>query len=358
MNQKNARAPKAAGLRRVLIALVAALGIFAAAGASAAEPVRIGLQKIAALGPIFIAVDKGYFAAEGLDPKLVYFDASQPIAVAVMSGDLDFGSTGLTAGFYNLAGKGAMRILASEAEEKQSFHGGVLVASNKAYDAGLRSLRDLKGHSVAITQIGSAIHYSLSLILAKYDIPLASVKVLPLQTNPNSVSAVIGGQADAALTPITYVQPALERGDIKMLGFVGDEVSWQLGGLFASAKLADERPDFVKRFLAAYRQGTRAYHDAFAGPDERRQDGPTAPEMAAIIAKYIGATEESVRGSIAYVDADARLDEADILHQVEWYKSQHMVNADADAAAMLDTRYAVPLPGRALTSGTAASPSR
>ena len=73
--------------------------------------------------------------------------------VQAVSGDIDFGSTGLTAGFYNLAGKGAMRILASETQEMQSFHGGVIVASNRAYETGLRSLRDLKDHSVAITQI-------------------------------------------------------------------------------------------------------------------------------------------------------------------------------------------------------------
>jgi NitT/TauT family transport system substrate-binding protein len=329
---------------KMRVGILAALVSIATALGASAEPVKIGLQKIAALGPIFVAVDKGYFAAAGLTPQLVYFDASQPIAVAVMSGDIDVGITGLTAGFYNLAGKGAMRILASETQEMPSFRGGVIVASNRAYDAGLKSFTDLKSHSVAITQVGSAIHYSLSLILAKYQIPLTSVKILPLQTNSNSVSAVVGGQADAVLTPVTYVLPALQRGDVKMLGYVGDEVSWQLGAVFVSGKVADERQDFVKRFLGAYRQGTRDYHDAFVGPDERRRDGPDAPALLAIIAKSVGGTPANVGGSIAYVDADGRLDEQDIARQVEWYKSQHMVNADVNTAAMIDNRYARPLP--------------
>jgi NitT/TauT family transport system substrate-binding protein len=315
-------------------------------GASSAETVRIGLQKIAPLGPIFIAVDKGYFAAEGLTPQLVYFDASQPIAVAVMSGDIDFGSTGLTAGFYNLAGKGAMRIIASETQEMPSFRGGVIVASDRAYDAGLKSIADLKGRSVAITQIGSAIHYSLGLVLTKHDVPLASVRILPLQSNLNSVSAVVGGQVNAALTPLTYALPALGQGEIKTLAYVGDEVSWQLGAVFTSGKTADQRQDFVKRFLGAYRKGTRAYHDAFVGPDGRRRDGPTAPEMLAITTKYVGGTRDNVRNSISYVDAEGRLDEKDIAHQIEWYKSQRMVNPGVDAAAVIDYRYAVPLTDR------------
>ncbi len=326
------------------VGILAALVSIATVLGASAEPIRIGLQKIAALGPIFVAVDKGYFAAAGLTPQLVFFDASQPIAVAVMSGDIDVGITGLTAGFYNLAGKGAMRILASETQEMQSFRGGVIVASNRANAAGLKSLDDLKGHSVAITQVGSAIHYSLSLVLAKHGIPLTSVRVLPLQNNSNSVSAVVGGQADAALTPVTYVLPALQRGDIKLLGYVGDDVSWQLGAVFVSGKVADQRQDFVKRFLTAYRQGTRDYHDAFIGPDERRRDGPTAPALLAIIATSVGDSAENVRASIAYVDADGRLDERDIAHQVEWYQSQHMVNADVNTAAIIDSRYAVALP--------------
>jgi NitT/TauT family transport system substrate-binding protein len=158
------------------------------------------------------------------------------------------------------------------------------------------------------------------------------------------MSAVVGGQADAALTPITYALPAIQRGDVKILAFVGDEISWQLGAVFGSGKAADERPDFVKRFLNAYRKGTRDYHDAFVGPDERRRDGPTAPALLSVIAKHVGHSEENVRGSIAYVDRDGRLDENDILHQVEWYKSQHMVNADVNIAAIVDNRYAVALP--------------
>jgi NitT/TauT family transport system substrate-binding protein len=333
--------------RRFLgIGLLAILICFTALRPAGAQTVKIGLQKIAPLGPVFVAVDKGYFAAEGLTPELVFFDASQPIAVAAASGDIDFGVTGLTAGFYNLAGKGVLRIIASQVEEAQGFKGGVLVASNRAYADGLVSVKDLKGHSVAVTQIGSAIHYSLGLVVAKYGMDIADVRVLPLQTNANSVSAVIGGQADAALTPANNVLPSIARGEAKLLAYVGDEVHWQLGAVFTATRTADEREDLVRRFLIAYRKGTRSYHDAFAGPDDIRRDGPDAPEIVAIIAKYTGDTETNVRGGISYVDAEGRLDAADITRQVEWYKSRRMVSADVDGTALVDRRYAETLPGR------------
>ncbi len=38
------------------------------------RPIKIGLIKIANAGPIYVANERGYFAAEGLDPELVYFE--------------------------------------------------------------------------------------------------------------------------------------------------------------------------------------------------------------------------------------------------------------------------------------------
>src|SRR5690242_15963695 len=60
-------------------------GIFMALTASApqAETIKIGLFRgTSAGGPIYIAMDKGYFAAEGLTAELTFFDAGEPIAVA------------------------------------------------------------------------------------------------------------------------------------------------------------------------------------------------------------------------------------------------------------------------------------
>ncbi len=79
-------------------------GLFAQ-GAAAAETIKIGMQKPVG-GPLYIANDKGYYAAEGLTPDYVFFEAGEPIAVAVASGAVDFGVAGLTGGFYSLAGQG------------------------------------------------------------------------------------------------------------------------------------------------------------------------------------------------------------------------------------------------------------
>jgi NitT/TauT family transport system substrate-binding protein len=189
----------------------------------AAEKIKIGLLKTSLNGPMFIAIEKGYFAAEGLDADLVFFDSAQPVAVAIVSGDLQFGAAALTAGLYTLGGQDAVRIIASEGFEAPGFSSLAIVVSNRAYDAGLTSFKALPGHSVAVTQIGSGSHYSLALIAEKYGLELKSIRILPLQSFPNAASAVIGGQADAGDIAVNYVAPAIDHHDLKLLGYDGDE---------------------------------------------------------------------------------------------------------------------------------------
>ncbi|HYC15208.1 MAG TPA: ABC transporter substrate-binding protein, partial [Stellaceae bacterium] len=85
-----------------IAALLVAATVASTTGAQAAEKLRIGVLRLASSGPVFVAEDKGYFAAEGLEVELRFFDAAQPVALATVSGDIDIGVTGLTAGFFNL----------------------------------------------------------------------------------------------------------------------------------------------------------------------------------------------------------------------------------------------------------------
>ncbi len=333
------------GKRFVAVAFSCALGV-AAAAPLAAETIKVGAIKVAGAGPLFLGEERGYFAAEGLTVDLVYFDASQPIAVATVSGDVDIGVTPPTAAFYALAGQGVLRIISGYIMDAPTFQANGAVASNAAYAAGFHSFKDMAGRKVSTTQIGAAPHYAWGLMAEHFGIDLKSVQIVALQSNANQVSAVIGGQVDAAMTPSTFLTPALEAGQVKLLGFVGDIAPWQLGATFTSTKTANERPDTVKRFIRAYIKGIHDYHDAFTGPGEKRMDMQTAPEILAIIAKYVGQSPEQLKRAIPYFDREGRLDFKDILHQIAWYKSQGMLKDSVNGDEIIDKRYAVPLPGK------------
>jgi NitT/TauT family transport system substrate-binding protein len=314
--------------------------------AHANEALKIGSLKATNVGPAFIAKEEGYFAAEGLDVDFTFFESAQPVAVGVAAGSLDFGCTSVSAGMYALAGQGVLRIISGMYSEAPGFHNFGISASLKAYAAGLKGYKDLPGHTVSISQVGSPVHYSLALVAEKYGIDLASLRIEPLQGIPQQISALVGNQVDAAVTNANAVLPSLEAGQAHLLGWIGDETPWQAAVTVTTVKMIEQRPKTVEAFLRAFKRGTRAYHDAFTGPGEKRADGPGAADILAILAKYTGQTPEQVKVSIAYVDGDARLDVSDIRRQIAWFKAQKMLKDEIDASAALDQRYVVPLPVR------------
>jgi NitT/TauT family transport system substrate-binding protein len=159
------------------------------------------------------------------------------------------------------------------------------------------------------------------------------------------ISAMMGGQVDGTVTVLAtgYVL-LIEKGDIKVLGWVGDEIPFQDRAIFVTTKTANERQDMLHRFLHAYRKGAKDFHDAFTGPDERPKDGPTAAATIVLIAEWVEQSPEQVRGGIAYIDPELRVNVADVLPQIAWYKSQGMLKADVDGNQIIDKRYVVPLP--------------
>ena len=326
---------------------VSALALLGAIGGSpaSAETIRFGLTKIANCAPIAIALSKGYFEAEGLEPQLTFFEAQAPVAVAVASGDLDFGDAAHTAALYNLDAAGRVRVIASGAAEAPSFHSLAIVASNQAYAAGLKSPHDLPGHSYALTQMGTGLQYNLGRIAAHEGFDASTVTLLPLQSNPNIASALSGGRADAASFDSTNAIPLIEKGEVKLIGWIGDLTGYTpTFFMFASRDMVDNHADTVKRFLSAYRKAVADYYRAFTDAQGLRQDQPTAPAMLDIIAAWVGQPPERVKLGLPYFDREARVDMAAVQDQLDWYRSIGAIKESLVAGAIVDTRFAVARP--------------
>ena len=47
---------------------------------------------------------------------------------------------------------------------------------------------------------------------------------------------------------------------------------------------------------------------------------------------------------LLYMDKEGRLDTADIVRQIAWYKAQGMLKGEIDGNAIIDGSYVVPMP--------------
>jgi NitT/TauT family transport system substrate-binding protein len=253
----------------------------------------------------------------------------------------------MAAAFYSLAGQGVLRIIAAGNREMPGFKNAAYIASNRAYDGGFRSLKQLAGKTVAVTQFGSQLHYDLGLAAEKYNVPLKDIHIAALQTNTNVSSALAGGQADLAVFPVTPTMALLSKNDAHLLGWVGDEAPYsQANTAFTATKIANDKRDTVERFLRAFKRGAKDYHDAFADDREQRRDGPGAEAIIAILAKYTKQKADTISTAIPWLDAQLRLDAKDVRHQIEWFTAQGQMKGKVDPAEIIDKRYVVPLPGR------------
>jgi NitT/TauT family transport system substrate-binding protein len=331
------------GFARLILAGLLALAATGLARADDLLKAKVGVLRLSSSAPVFIAQDKGYFREAGLDIELKFFDAAQPIAVAVTSGDIDFGITAFTAGLYNLAGKGTLKVIGGMSREKAGYPLIGYFASNNAYAAGLKSPRDLAGKRIAVTQTGSSFHYSLGLLADKYGFKLSDVKVLPLQSLSNAAAALKGETVDAALLPASTARSLIDSGGAKLLGWVGDETPWQLGAVFASPKTLTDKA-LVTKLLGALARADREYHDVIlsAVADGKAPINEKTKPLLEIIARYTNLPVEQVVSNCAYIDPDGKLDVKNVGNQIEWLQEQGFVDKGFGADAIIARDYVKP----------------
>ena len=328
---------------RSVFAATAAILLAIGAGPASAEKLTVGSLPFVSASPVFIAKERGYFAAEGLEVETKAFQAAQAVAVATASGDPDVGVGGLTAGFYNLAGKGAVKIVASQSREEPGYDFVAYVASVKAWEAGFRSVAQFPGKTVGITTLGSTFHYNLGKLAEKRGFKLEQLTLRPLQTVPNMAAALTGNQVDAILTVANSAFKLQNDGAGKIIGWVHQETPWQLGAVFVSPRMIVTRRATLEKFLRAYVKGCQDYAKAYLQRDAagKRVFGAEADALFPIMQKYVKPepTPATVLAGANFIDAEARLLVRDIHEQVAWYKAQGLVDKGVEAKAILDLSF-------------------
>ena len=264
------------GLARLSLhaALFLAAPLIAAGSARAAEHVKLCAVRSFGGGPTMVALDKGFFAAQG----------SRRGAGDVRFGAADRGRGRFRrlrfrrrrhdGGILQFRRQGTLKIIAAGTWEHAGFQSIGILVSNQAYAAGLKGFKDMAGHTVGITQLGTPLQYYFLQLAAKYHVPEASIRFLPLQSNGVVASAIAGGQADLAVQTAAPISAIVEKGDGKLLGWTADELPPRQGeAVFTATKTANDRPAIVRAYIAGLRAGEAYFHDALIGPDGKLPRG-------------------------------------------------------------------------------------
>jgi NitT/TauT family transport system substrate-binding protein len=240
--------PRALAWIAVLVIVLAGAGPAPAAHAAEKVTLRLDWSYWGGHAPFFVAVEKGFFARRGLEVAVQDGKGSRITATVVGEGKDDFGfadsSTVATVISQGVAAKVIAVIMGKNPN-------GIVFLEGME----IRRPKDLEGKTVG-TSPGGSDFTLLNAFLTRNNVDMSKVKLekMPGDAKP---AALLARKVDGISSQGFYNMPILEAQGAKPreLLFADFGLSGLNYGLLTSKKMIKERPDTVRRFLAATLEG-------------------------------------------------------------------------------------------------------
>ncbi len=329
--------------RRTALALLGgatAASTLAAPALAMNKKIRVGALRFTSHSGSFIAVERGYFAEAGLDVELEFFQAAQPMAVAVASGDIDYAVTAVSGGLISLADKGAVKVIGGALSEEPGIDGQKILASDAAFQAGLTSPAGLDGKTFGMSTAGSSFHYMGSKVAEAEGV---SMSFRPLQKVGAIIGALKTGQIDAWSIVPHIAKPLAASGAVHIIGNISDYLpNYQVTTVFTSAGNAADERGMTEDFLAGFSRGVSDYNGAMI---DRSGGDAGVDEMVDLIHKYVYTDRPRDKAAPSIINGTMRLNEgaalnvASIADQLGWFQSEGLVDAGITLDTLVDGSY-------------------
>jgi len=288
--------------RRALVCvLVASLAAASCSGTPASAPttgtalektkLSIGLSVPGATYlPLYVAVDEGTFAKEGIQAEVVEFRGGADVIRAIVSGSIDVGVVALaeiTAGI-------------DAGQPLKAFYAGFNIPNFDWYAVpSVRSLAEAKGKRIGITQYGTSTDFVTRYALTVNGLdPSKDVQIIQAGPPATRLAAMQAGQLDISIFSTPEKFRAAERGYklIYSQKQLSDDYPQHL--FFATESFLARHPNSVKALLRGHALAVR-----LAKQDKQRAQQSLIKHLQ-IDPKYAELTYTDV---IDYIYEDGRL---------------------------------------------------
>lgn len=239
---------------RALLGLLAG-ALLLAAPVRAADTVIIGTvgSPSANLWPLFIGLDKGFFAAENLKVDVVYVPASAAVIQQLAAGSLDMTmSTGLVDPIRAIDQGAALAIVRFEVQAPPY----VMMAKST-----IKSLKELKGKVISVGGAKDITRLYADRMLAPNGLKPGEYDFIYAGATTARAQALLGGAVDAAilLPPSNFQVQAAGYNDLGLTIQYAPELPFS--GTVANKAWAGRNPEVLKRVLAAQNKGIEFLYD-------------------------------------------------------------------------------------------------
>jgi ABC-type nitrate/sulfonate/bicarbonate transport system substrate-binding protein len=249
------RMPNLLLARVACVACLLALSI--AVTAAETNTLRVG-KVIAGNGfhiPSYVAMDQGFYKAEGLDAQFVVLQG-RPLVTAALSGNVDVVPIPSGGAQAALSGAAITYIVGESLKSQWTI----------VVPPSINKVEDLKGKAVGYGRTGGADYDEGAAVLQRFfHMEVGKdYKVISFQSEPDRIAALINGDIQGALLSLPHAAKAVAAG-MKILLRTGDYIQ-RAGGTFWSKKeFVDQNPQTTKKFIRAIARAVMYFRDNKAG---------------------------------------------------------------------------------------------
>jgi ABC-type nitrate/sulfonate/bicarbonate transport system substrate-binding protein len=240
------------------IAQIAALGIamLFSPAARAQEAITIGTVGSASsnLWPVFIGINKGFFAAENLKIDIVYVQSSANLVQQLAAGSLDITmSTGLVDPIRAIDQRAPLAIVRLEVQAPP-----YAILAKPA----IKSLKDLKGKVISLGGAKDITRIYVERMLAPHGVKPGEFDMVFAGATSARASALQAGAVDAAilLPPFNFQASAAGFNDLGLTVEYAPELPFS--GTVVNRNWAAKNPAILPRLLAAHSKSVAWFYDA------------------------------------------------------------------------------------------------
>jgi len=270
----------------------------AAASKAAGTTVRYGsIHSIGADSAVFIAMDQGYFAEQGIDIDVVDFATAVDMIPPLGTNQLETGAGITSAALWNAVNRGVtLKVVAGTSMSDPGPPPATVttfVGRKALVDSGrLKTISDMKGLNVQAPPSGNGVELLWSLVFKKAGLTRSDVNSIQLPITEVG-PAIQNGKLDVSATtePATTILTS-QGAAVALLHDYDVYPQAQAGVLMFGPEFA--KSDLALSYMTAFLKGARLYNDAFVKklPDARTKaiaalTAHTALKNAALYDKMI-----------------------------------------------------------------------
>jgi NitT/TauT family transport system substrate-binding protein len=218
---------------------------------------KLGYMKIVDNAAMFVAMEKGFFRAEGLELETLPLAGGAPIINGVVSGDLQFGWTNVISLYQARVGGFDFKLIAGGAtnvKAKNESHA-IQVAKNSP----VKTAKDLEGKTVAVNTLNNIVHLMAMAWVDKNGGSSSKVKFVEVPF-PQMQATLIAGKVDAISVHEPFATAAIEKGASRLLAQPWGDVlpKFLIASWFASEKWLVKNKETGQAFVRAIGRGIDA----------------------------------------------------------------------------------------------------